>query len=165
MEAYDAAAWSDLFVAVAGASAALAGLLFVAISINVDDIVANASLPGRGLEAVVFLVGSLLVATVCLFPGQSREALGTEVLVIGLVVWAIPLRLQLVNSRRPDPGHLEHRSGRAVLAQVATLPFVVGGLSILVGEGGGLYWVGAGAALTFAAATAAAWVLLVEIKR
>ena len=165
MQAYDAAAWSDLFVAMAGASAALAGLLFVAISINVDDIVADPSLPGRGLEAVVFLVGSLLVATVCLFPGQSHEVLGIEVLVIGLVVWSIPVRLQLANARRADPRHVEHRVGRAVLAQVATLPFAIGGLSILVGEGGGLYWVGAGAALAFAAATAAAWVLLIEIKR
>lgn len=34
MDAYDATAWTDLFVAAAGASAALAGLVFVAVSIN-----------------------------------------------------------------------------------------------------------------------------------
>ncbi len=163
--AYDPDAWSSLFVAAAGASAALGGLLFVAISINVDDIVADRSLPGRGLEAVMFLVGSLLVATVGLFPGQSREVLGVEVLVIGLVMWSIPMGLELANARRPDPQHVEHRLGRTVLAQVATLPFVIGGLSLIVGEGGGLYWLGAGVALAFAAATAAAWVLLIEIKR
>jgi hypothetical protein len=34
VSAYDATAWSELFVATAGASAALAGLVFVAVSIT-----------------------------------------------------------------------------------------------------------------------------------
>jgi modulator of FtsH protease len=164
MEAYDAAAWSELFVAVAGASAALAGLLFVAISINVDDIVADRSLPGRAVEALIFLVGLLVVATVCLFPGQAREVLGVEVLVIGVVAWALPVRIQLENARRPERAY-EHRPARALMAQLATLPYVIAGVSILVGEGGGLYWVGLGAVLTFTVAATAAWVLLIEIKR
>lgn len=33
--AYETAGWHDLFVASAGASAALAGLVFVAVSVNV----------------------------------------------------------------------------------------------------------------------------------
>jgi len=36
--AYDAPEWTVLFVGTAGASAALAGLVFVAVSINVDRI-------------------------------------------------------------------------------------------------------------------------------
>jgi hypothetical protein len=36
--AYDPTEWSDLFVANAGASAALAGLVFVAVSINIERI-------------------------------------------------------------------------------------------------------------------------------
>ena len=42
MAAYDVEPWSDLFVAAAGAGAALAGLVFVAVSINVDRILALA---------------------------------------------------------------------------------------------------------------------------
>ena len=56
MHAYSTAGWESLFVAEAGASAALAGLLFVAISINRERILQGAGLPGRAGEAMVLLV-------------------------------------------------------------------------------------------------------------
>jgi hypothetical protein len=47
MTAYDASEWTDFFVA--GASAALAGLVFGAVSINVDRILRCRELPERAL--------------------------------------------------------------------------------------------------------------------
>ena len=52
MHAYSTAEWESLFVAEAGASAALAGLLFVAISINLERILQGAGLSGRAGEAM-----------------------------------------------------------------------------------------------------------------
>ena len=74
MVAYDPAEWTDLFVATAGATAALAGLVFVAVSINLDRIIGEAGLPDRALETLLLLVLVLLVSIVALIPGQSGGA-------------------------------------------------------------------------------------------
>ena len=63
MPAYSAAEWESLFVAEAGASAALAGLLFVALSINLERILKGSGLPGRAGEAIVLLLTVLVVST------------------------------------------------------------------------------------------------------
>jgi hypothetical protein len=55
--AYSAAGWENFLVAETGtAAAALAGLLFVAVSINLSRIVSYPGLPGRA--GVIFSFGS-----------------------------------------------------------------------------------------------------------
>src|SRR6185312_6154219 len=49
--------WTDFFVAEVGASAALAGLVIVAISINVTRIISYPWLPGRAAETLVAPTG------------------------------------------------------------------------------------------------------------
>jgi hypothetical protein len=48
---------------------------------------------------------------------------------------------------------------------MGTVPLVIGGLSVLLETGGGLYWIAAGVVLAICGAVANAWVLLVEILR
>ena len=57
-------------LAAAGASAALGGLLFVAVSINLNRIIAIRSQFGAALGAIVLLVAVLMVSTFALVPGQ-----------------------------------------------------------------------------------------------
>jgi hypothetical protein len=162
--AYDTTAWGNFFVAEVGASAALVGLLFVAVSINLTKIIALPALPGRAFEALVVLVMVLFVATLALVPGQSESVLGVEVLVVALAAWASTLVIQ----RRAPKDPLAPRSWmitRVVASQLATLPMVVGGASLLVERGGGLYWIVPGVVASFLAALIDAWVLLVEIQR
>jgi hypothetical protein len=163
--AYDPSEWSDLFVAVAGASAALLGLLFVAVSINLERILAYKGLPERALETLLLLLGVLLVAIVGLMPAQSNVALGLELLAIAGVVAAIVIRLPAVGAEDTGQEPAQWRLSRLGVRLMGTVPLVIGGLSVLLEAGGGLYWVAAGIALAIVGAVANAWVLLVEILR
>jgi hypothetical protein len=163
MTAYDPTEWHELFVATAGASAALAGLVFVAISINVERILALPGVPERGLETVLLLMLVLIVSVVGLIPAQSHVALGLELLGVALVIAAIISRLPPIQPTGEEPR--SSIAGRWVIRLTGTTLFMIGGLSVLVEAGGGLYWVVAGIVFATAGAVASAWVLLVEILR
>jgi modulator of FtsH protease len=162
--AYDPSAWSELFVASAGAAAALAGLVFVAVSINIDRILQFEGLTERALETVVMLLSVVLVSMICLIPGQSNVALGAELLGLGLIVTAIVTTVAGKVRRH----HAEPRLSplaRAVVRFAATVPLVIGGASVIAESGGGLYWTAAALIFAIGGAVANAWVFLVEILR
>jgi modulator of FtsH protease len=71
MRSYQPADWHDLFVASAGAAAALTGLIFVAVSINLAQILADRKLPTRAAETLSILVGLVLLSVFMLVPGQD----------------------------------------------------------------------------------------------
>lgn len=164
MTAYDPSQWSDLFVATAGATAALAGLLFVAVSINLDRILAETGLADRALETVMMLLGALVVSIIGLIPGQSDGAVGFEIFFAGMLLAWMIVRLRLVY----DPDVAVPRTwliSRWGIRALAVLPLILGGASVMTGDGGGLYWVAAGIVFAIVGAVANAWVLLVEILR
>jgi hypothetical protein len=85
MSGYLATAWADFAVAVVGASAALTGLLFVAVSINIEAILATGALTGRALSTMLLFVVPLVVGILVLVPEQPLTALGLELVVTGVV--------------------------------------------------------------------------------
>jgi hypothetical protein len=163
--AYDASEWSDLFVAVAGASAALLGLLFVAVSINLQRIVGFEGLPERALETLMLLLGVLVLAIAGLMPGQSATALGVEVLTLGLAMAVTASRLPVTYADDSGKEPAAWKISRHGVRAASIVPIVVAGLSLILESGGGLYWLAAGIVFSIAGAVASAWVLMVEILR
>jgi hypothetical protein len=159
----DIEAWSDLFVASAGASAALAGLVFVAISINIDDIVRYDGLPDLAIVTIMLLVGVLVVSLFGLIPDQTNHALGVELLVQSLVWTALMARFAVHSL--PESHRREQMVSRFALPAFGTVPYVVGAVLLTTGSGSGLYWIFAGLIGAIGAAIINAWVLLVEIRR
>jgi hypothetical protein len=164
VNAYTTAGWENFFVAEVGAAAALTGLIFVAVSINLSKVLQFPQLPRRAAESLVMLMTVLVVAGLGLVPGQPCARFGAEVFAVALVAWLVPIALQRRDARLPGLRRYWIVT-RALTHQIAILPLLVGGASVWAGAGGGLYWLVPGTFLSLAAGLLNAWILLVEIQR
>jgi len=158
--------WSDFFLGELGAAAALAGLLFVAVSVNQQRILALGRMADRGLEALVMLFLVLVVASLPLIPGQPLRLFGAETFLIGTAALGALVPLQRGYLCALERAYRQRslqmvRVNRGALSLIA----LSGLLILLRGDGIGLYLLAAGILLTFIAVGANAWVLLIEINR
>jgi modulator of FtsH protease len=170
MTGYRPGHWSDFALAQLGASAALLGLVFVGLSINLKDVVGSRQLVNRALEAVIALGSVLVSATAVLIPHQSRDALSAELLLVAVVVFGVILRLQIrrgTQAARPGEQGPPRFSlaTRHVLGLGAPLLLGVAAVTLAATAGGGLYWWPAAIVVAYLAALINAWVLMVEILR
>ena len=159
--AFNPEAWSNFFVAEAGASAALTGLIIVAVSINLPQLLKTRPLSGRAAETVALLTGVLVLASFGIVPGQPLVVLGTEFVAVGLVLAIGNTMIRWQLGRHPK----EPRRLREIIVYGASLPPIVAGVSLAAGWGGGLYWLVPGIIITLVGCVLNTWVLLVEILR
>jgi hypothetical protein len=162
---YNPAAWTTFFSAEVGASATLAGLIFVAVSINLARIVAERVLVARAAKALFTFAGVLIAATLSLIPAQPASWLGAELIAAGVPLWIAISRSQWKTSHKNPYVTLRQKIALGLLAQSSAVPFVAGGVSLVLGRGGGLFWLAAGTSLAIVAGLIDAWVLLIEIHR
>jgi hypothetical protein len=163
--AYTASNWSDFSVGVVGASATLVGLLFVAVSINLQRILEIDGLPTRAGQTLLFLATPLFVAIFVLVPGQSSSALAAELLFVAFVTGAAHLRLSLQSDRSPEEPAGLWVISRLVPAAGITVCLAVAGGTLLALGGGGLYWLVPSTVIAILFGIVNAWVLLIEILR
>jgi hypothetical protein len=157
--------WSEFLVAAAGAAGALAGLVFVTLSINLARIIELPGVSGRAAETIILLAGALAGTLVGLVPHLSSGQLGAVLLVVTLPTWLGPIVIQARSVR----DHAYHRPWlavlRALLHQLATLPGVLSGASLCGLLPGGIAWFAFAVVASMLVAMFNAWVLLVEILR
>ena len=164
MRAYDLGAWAGFLTAVVGAGAGLAGLIFVALSINLDRLAARPKLAARAGETLAVLLLAVIASAVGLMP-IGRMGFGIVLLAVATPIWVVTLNLQL----RQGPDSPDHPYwwflSRIAVTQFAVLPLMIAGLSMIIGKGGGLFWLGAGVLVAFGGSVYNGWILLVEVVR
>jgi hypothetical protein len=166
---YTTADWGEFFLAAAGATAALSGLIFVGLSVNIHTVLeldkrqGGNFLTGRALEALVALLNVLAVSLVALTPTIHRGVLAAFVLLVAAESATSPIKV-LIASRRGS-----RVSGttqiRLLTASALTLTLIASGLTLAAGSGGGLYWLPASFVLAIFVAAVNAWILFFEVLR
>ena len=172
MRGYDLADWEPFFNVIVAAAAALTGLLFVAVSINLAHILKiGRFLPARAAETLATLLLVVASSALTLVPQgvtlvpQGVRLVGAEILIIVVPMLAITLWSQFNQRRRNRRDPVLWTVSRVVSTALATVPCTIAGVSLAAEWGGGLYWLAVAAPLGIVGAAYNAWVLLVEIVR
>lgn len=133
--AYRVAPWHDLYAMLGGSAAALAGLLFVAVSLKIGAIAKSPIFRTRAWANTFLIVMMVVNAAMVLMP-QGRVVLGWELCVgpasfILFLLWTM-FAVTRVGLRLP---------WRPFVSIALNFVGIVAGLSLVVRWGGGMYLV------------------------
>jgi len=158
--------WHDFYVTMGTASASLIGLLFVALSLNLDVITGESRDDLRAFAEQAFNSFSsvLLIAVFFLIPEHSPATLGDMYLLLGVVAGYRMLRGAPAVWRSRHRDRLgEAAFWRFVLPAAALLGLVAAGLGLLRGQPDALYWLVAVIIGLLMSAARSSWDLLVKV--
>ncbi len=154
--------WNNFFVMVGGGSAALAGLIFVAMSINPEMIIRNATHKNRAINMLTGFTAVFMACGVALIGNQSLGALGLEWLVLWLVGTAVFIRGYVV-AIRSGMSSIGLTTPRLMGGTMCYLAEVIGAILLVLGYSAGLYIAAVGIIVLFAFLISGAWLLIIGI--
>ena len=157
--------WSAFFSAEVGASATLAGLVIVAISINLSRILEIEHLPARAGESLFSLMTVFATCSVAIFPGISHVPFGASALILALLSLLFGARNQWAWRHAFGGDMIQEQITGGVVRLASTLPIIAGGAMLIDHQPAGATVVAIGLIVSLAASMMNAWVLLVEIMR
>ena len=158
--------WGNFLLGELGAAAALAGLLFVSVSVNQARILALGRMADRGIESLAMLFLVLATSSLGLMPMQPPRWFGLEVFALSVLLFSrlVPLQrsyLSQIDAEDRPRTLVLVRGSRAAVGVIA----LAGAIMLALNDARGMYLLVPGILGTFVAALANAWVLLVEINR
>jgi hypothetical protein len=157
---YDPSLWHDYFVMVGAGAATLAGLVFVAMTLHLDEIVRHPVHRHRARTILTGLTAVFIRCGLVLMGGQSRQAIALEIIAVLVVVEVILYRSTIEAFLAADRVVLLRAVGSfatLVVEQLGAAIFFLGGIW-------GLYVVGLGMMASFVFMVSGAWLLLVGVE-
>lgn len=162
------AEWSDFNVAVAGAGAALGGLLIVALSVNIRQIAESRGLAARAGASIATLILGVALSCAALIPGQVPWGYGVQVLVGTAICGIVAVRSSIaIREDSAATGYGRYVAERISLFTLPLLCDLVGGVLLLSlnPASPGLVLVAVGTILAIVTTVLFSWVALVEVLR
>ena len=149
----DPAAWQNFYIMIGTANAAITGLLFVALSMHLKQILSHPIYKPRAIVVLVILTTQIVISAVVLAP-QPRVLMGVEIL--GINVFFLALNLRYRAPARITPG--------SALTIAFRVIYLLASVSLITGVGGGFYILGGILTLTVVRSISNCWALLTAIE-
>lgn len=156
--------WTEFHVAMVGATAALAGLVIVASSVNIGEIVKATTITSRLGAAIAGLVLAIVIGGLSLVPGITAAAYGVGVLVATVGAGAFAVHAALVVTRDPDPRG-RARAPKSVLGFLPVAAYAAAGVTVFVDPAAAFVLSAIGSLVAIVAGIIVSWVALVEVLR
>ena len=160
LDAYRPEQWHDFFVMVGGGAAVLTGLVFVALSLNVNVVTQDATHRYRALDTLTALAGVFVICALALMGGQDHRAVGIEWLVVAAISIAVYLR-GYVQAVRLSGSTAWLRGRRMVVAAVLYLTQLIGAALLIADHIAGLYLAAVAMVTALTFMISSAWLLVV----
>src|SRR5690242_6918622 len=149
----DPAAWQNFYIMIGTANAAITGLLFVALSMHLKQILSHPIYKPRAIVVLVILTTQIVISAIALAP-QPRDAMGWEILALNLFFLAL-------NFRYRTPARITPGSALTIAFRVI---YLLASISLITGIGGGFYILGAILTLTVVRSISNCWTLLTAVE-
>ncbi|HMJ40289.1 MAG TPA: hypothetical protein VK606_12135 [Verrucomicrobiae bacterium] len=158
--------WHDFYVTAGAASATLAGLLFVGLSLHIRIVVTHPEVRSLARFTLSNYFEILLVSLFLLTPTTESRLTGTELVLVAAVTLALmaPISLRGVRERRARTLSLRVLIWRFGLSMLAYLALGAMGILFYAGDGGNaLGWLVGTIVVLFLVAIRNTWDLLVTV--
>jgi hypothetical protein len=154
--------WNNFFVMVGGGAAALAGLVFLAMSINISIITRDATHRSRAIATLTGFTAVFMICALALLGNQNFRWIGIEWLVITLVPTITYIRVYL-RARKIGISSVGLSIGRFCQGTACYLAQVIGSVLLILGHVVGLYVAAVAMVLSFAFFISGAWLLIIGV--
>jgi hypothetical protein len=148
--------WNSFFTMVGGGVAALTGLVFVALSLNVTEMTKDATHKYRSINTLAGLTAVFVRCGLVLMGGQTHRAVGIELFVIaslGAISFLYGFRQAFRFEAHPS-------KERLIVGSCLYLAELAGALVLTLGSIAGLYIAASALLLNVAFMISAAWLLV-----
>jgi len=159
-EVYKPDLWSNFFVLVGTGSAALAGLVFVAISVNLRGVVKDATHTYRAINMLSGFTAAFVVSCLALMGHQTHRTLGIEWLLVSLLAGAINTN-GYIQGFSVAGSRYALSLARVVGGSACYLAQVIGAVLFYYGSGAGIYISATGLIVNFYFLVSGSWLLIV----
>lgn len=152
--------WSNFFLLVGTGSAALTGLVFVALSINLRGVSKDATHRYRAINMLTGFTAVFLLSSLALMGHETDQTLGAEWLVVSSLAAAINTNGYL-RGYRLDGSHYALSVERIVGGSACYLGQIVGSLLLCTGVSAGIYVGAIALIINFYFLVSGSWLLII----